>query len=100
MRPTADNKRNCTGSDRKGEFEFIVSEPQVVTEDKNIFDIAPHNEQKAVKILTSNDDIVSKAQSGDYFRFMKNVGGGGGHRLVVTEFNVIMQINAYKKYEN
>ena len=100
MRPTPDNKRNCTGSDRKGEFQFIVSEPQIVTEDKNIFDIAPHEEQKAVKILTSNDDIVSNAQSGDYFRFMKNVGGGGGHRLVVTEFNVIMQINAYKQYEN
>ena len=99
-RPTAGNTKNCTGSDRKGEFEFVVSKPQIITEDQNIFDVAPHEEQKAVKILTRNDDIVSNAQRGDYFRFMKNVGGGGGHRLVVTEFNVVMQINACNSCEN
>ena len=99
-RPTPDNTKECTGSDRKGEFQFVVSKPQIIIEDKNIFDVAPHEEQKAVKILTRNEDIVSNAQSGDYFRFMKNVGGGGGHRLVVTEFNVVMRISQSNSCEN
>ena len=100
MRPTPDNTKYCTGSDRKGEFQFVVSKPEIITEDQNIFDVAPHEAQKAVKILTRNDDIVSNAQSGDYFRFMKNFGGGGGHRLVVTEFNVVMQISPCNSCEN
>ena len=100
LRPTPDNTEYCTGSDRKGEFQFVVSKPEIVTEDLNIFDVAPHEEQKAEKILTRNDDVVSNAQSGDYFRFMKNVGGGGGHRLVVTEFNVIIQISPNNTCEN
>ena len=99
MRPTSDNKKQCTGHDRKGEFQFVVSEPEMVAEDKDIFGISPRTLTKAVKILTSDDNIIQSAQIGDYFRFIKNQGGGGGHSLLVKDFRVIMQVGS-KAMEN
>ena len=100
MRPTSENKKECTGHDRKGAFQFVVSEPQIVAEAKDIFEVAPHDETETMKILTTKDNIISSAQAGDYFRFMKNVGGGGGHGLFVKKFNVVMQMPSPRTTEN
>ena len=75
----------------KGNF----SKPEVVkmiAEDLNIFDLAPHREQSVSKVLTSNESILNKVLPGDYIRFMKNVGGGGGHHLYVKDFCVIIEM--------
>ena len=55
---------------------FLASE--IIKEDEDIFDVAPHKREHATKEQTINDNIVKMAQPGDFFRFMKNIGGGGG----------------------
>ena len=44
--------------------------------------------EKVVKVLSIDDPIIDMIKPADYFRFMKNVGGGGGHRLIVSHFTV------------
>ena len=106
MRPTTANKKQCTGHDRKGAFQFVVSEPEIVAEDRDIFGVSPHQITKAVKILTSEHKIIHSAQTGDYFRFIRNQGGGawnqrGGYiSLHVKDFRVIMQTGSKQAMEN
>ena len=64
----------------------------MIAEDLNIFDLAPHREESVSKVLTSNESILNKILPGDYIRFMKNVGGGGGHRLHVKDFCAIIEM--------
>ena len=75
----------------KGDF----NKPEVIkmiAEDLYIFDLAPHREESVSKVLTSNESILNKILPGDYIRFMKNVGGGGGHRLHVKDFCAIIEM--------
>ena len=44
--------------------------------------------EKVVKVLSIDDPIIDMIKPADYFRFMKNVGGGSGHRLIVSQFMV------------
>ena len=64
----------------------------MISEDRDIFDLAPHCEEKVTKVLTSQDGVLSNARPGDYIQFMKNVGGGGGHRLIVKDFKVLIEM--------
>ena len=43
--------------------------------------------------------IISLALPGDFFRFMKNVGGGGGHELIVYNFKLEIR-RIVKRVEN
>ena len=63
-------------------------DPTVVTQHFDLLGTAPHEMEKVVKVLSIEDPIIDMIEPGDYFRFMKNVGGGGGHRLIVKNFNV------------
>ena len=69
-----------------------VPESKIIAEDLDLFDIAPHDEESCTKVLTGKDSILINALPGDYIRFMKNVGGGGGHRLIVNEFRALIQL--------
>ena len=64
--------------------------PKVVYEDKDIFGVAPHQEEFIIKVFTQNDVIIKLAQPGDCFRFMKNVGGGSWRQLKVTKFKLVI----------
>ena len=66
--------------------------PKMIAEDLDLFDIAPHAEENCLKVLSSQDSILKKALPGDYIRFMKNAGGGGGHQLRVNEFRALIQL--------
>ena len=35
--------------------------------------------------------MVSEARPGDYYQVMRNAGGGGGHRLIVSNFKLIVE---------
>ncbi len=37
--------------------------------------------------------LISEARKGDFYRFVRNAGGGGGHRLIVQRFQVITYLN-------
>ena len=54
----------------------------------NTFGIAPHSLAEAVNTITETDDIVKLAKPGDYYQIMKNIGGGGGHRLKIHDFKL------------
>ena len=64
----------------------------MISEDRDIFDLAPHYEERVSKVLTSEEGVLSNALPGDYIQFMKNVGGGGGHRLIVKDFKVLIEM--------
>ena len=64
----------------------------MISEDRDIFNLAPHHEERVAKVLTSQDGLLRKARPGDYILFIKNVGGGGGHRLIVNDFVVLIEM--------
>ena len=70
----------------------FLNEPELILEDVDIFNVAPHHPKEAVRIITQDENILKCARKGDYFRFMKNVGGGGGHRLDIKDFYVNVHI--------
>ena len=72
----------------------------LVAECTDLFGSAPHELRSAWVPLTWADPIISLALPGDYFRFMKNVGGGGGHKLFVEEFKAILEINTKSSTES
>jgi len=83
---------------RKGKIWIQLCKPigqstiEIIDEDKDIFDIAPHEEKTCKKALTQNNSIVKSALPGHFFRFMKNIGGGGGHQLHVRRFEAIIEM--------
>ena len=84
MRPT----RDC----ELGEGQNNLNESECILEEIDLFKIAPHKATEVYSILTHDENIIKSAQKGDYFRFMKNIGGGGGHELIVNDFKVTSHI--------
>ena len=77
---------------RKGEvWVQLMRGDDIVAECRDTFGIAKHKEEFA-RAHISNHQIVQMAQPGDFFRFMRNVGGGGGHQLVVKDFEVVAEL--------
>lgn len=72
-----------------GECELIFE----MESDK--FGIAPHKFETADHTLTQSEDIVKLAKAGDYYQIMKNVGGGGGHRLEIEDFKITIHYKPY-----
>lgn len=52
--------------------------------------IAPHVEETKCTVLT-DDPIVTEAIEGDWYKFTRNAGGGGGHQLIVKNYKVIVE---------
>ena len=76
---------------RKGEiFVSLVrgASGQVVAERRGPLGIAPHKWDTSKAELT-DDKVVTEARPGDFYRFTRNAGGGGGHRLTVKNFRSI-----------
>ena len=51
--------------------------------------VAPHKEEHAHTDII-DDPVVTEARKGDYYKFMKNTGGGGGHALYVKNYKVVV----------
>ena len=75
-----------------GDDQELLNEPELVLEDVNIFNLAPHDQEEAVRVITHDENILKCAQKGDYFQFMKNIGGGGAHTLNIKDFNVNVHV--------
>ena len=76
---------------RKGQiFVSLVQgrSKQIVAERLQPLGIALHHWDTATAELT-DDQIVTQAQQGDFYRFTRNAGGGGGHELKVKNFRAI-----------
>ncbi|KAJ7380039.1 hypothetical protein OS493_010746 [Desmophyllum pertusum] len=79
---------------RKGELYMILMRPAVegepvqIAEYRRLFGIAEHYEEQANKVIPADHPVVAEAKPGDFYRFMRNAGGGGGHELTVKNFRV------------
>lgn len=64
---------------------------ELVSECMDMFPTAPHVESEAI-FVTSNPEhsLLKGTRSGDYLRYCYNVGGGGGHQLVIRDFRAVV----------
>lgn len=62
---------------------------------RHLCGIDPHDWDKVNIHLTRGDAIVSDFTPSEYFRFMQNVGGGGGHCLHVRDFKALVELQSY-----
>ena len=96
MRPLERPENGTITFDDKTSSRFLnknlTTNSIMISEDRDIFDLAPHYEERVAKVLTSQDGVLCKARPGDYIHFIKNVGGGGGHRLIVNDFEVLIEM--------
>ena len=79
------------------EGEEQNSNPRVVAERRRVFGIAKHREETARAEMTA-DPIVTSALPGDFYRFMRIIGGGGGHSLTVRKFKAVATLTQRRKY--
>ena len=84
MRPTT--KQPLKGDSPQGKLK--KEDSVMVAEKRRVFGIAKHKEEES-KVEIRNDSILNLAKPGDFYRFMRNVGGGGGHRLDVKKFKAV-----------
>ena len=76
---------------RKGDvFFFLKRGSATIAEKHQTLGIAPHQEEYA-HTLISDEPIVTKVEPGDHYEFQRNPGGGGGHRLIVKNYKVIVE---------
>ena len=80
---------------RKGEIYMKLmrpaaegGEPVEIAKHDRLFGIAEHFEKEAQKVIRGDHPVVAKAKAGDFYRFMRNAGGGGGHELEGKNFRV------------
>ena len=79
---------------RKGELFLMLmrpvrnGEPVEKAKYRSLFGIAEHYEKEARKVIAADHPVVAEAKAGDFYRFMRNAGGGGGHKLKVRNFRV------------
>ena len=79
---------------KKGElFAYLMrpsrtGEPVKIAEHRRLFGIADHCQTKPNTEIGREYAIVAKSKKGDFCRFMRNAGGGGGHELFVNKFQV------------
>ena len=72
-------------------IELVRNSRVIATSNDDYNVIAPHTlEFREIEI--ENHPIVDLIQKGDVLNFMRNVGGGGGHRLYVTDFNTRLDL--------
>ena len=81
MRPFKQTKSSSSRSTEK-------QDPKMVTEKRRVFGIAKHNEEES-KVEIRNESILNLAEPGDFYRFMRIVGGGGNHELFVKKFKAV-----------
>lgn len=63
----------------------------VVAEHRRLFGIAGHIEKQA-SVVIENHPVVKQARPGDFYRFMRNAGGGGGYSLTVKNFRAVASL--------
>ena len=87
---------------RKGRLAVALvrgqSEEVVALQSTEGLGVAPHRLGKATAEV-NEDDVVTQARPGDFYRFFGNAGGGGGHELVVKNFKAIARLQMTEKVE-
>ena len=85
---------------RKGELFVRLMRPavaqkqreEIVAERRDFFGLAEHEETSARLEINRRESVVASARPGDWYRFMRRVGGGGGHKLFVRGFRAVASL--------
>ncbi|CAB4006123.1 LRR-GTPase of the ROCO family [Paramuricea clavata] len=67
----------------------------VIAEKTNIFGIAGHDWANSTCVFVTHP-VVKLAEPGDFYRFERNAGGGGGHSLFARKFTVLLEFLSNK----
>ena len=78
---------------RKGKIwlRIIRGSELVLETDPWLCGLANHDWEEVTIPLTEEDDIVKKFKPGDHFQIMRDIGGGGGHHLMVRKFKLVIK---------
>ena len=81
---------------RKGQvwIQLIRNEEVLVDSRKQFHELAPH-EYREREVVIKEHPVVDLLKKGDKIRFMRAVGGGGGHSLTVKNFKVVVELKRY-----
>ena len=79
---------------RKGKvwLQIIRNSEMILETEPGLCGLANHSFEEVNIHLTREDNIVKEYKPGDQFRIMRNIGGGGGHRLFVQNFKLIIKL--------
>ena len=86
---------------RKGQvwIQLIRNEEVLFDTREQFLGTAPHttgkDEYEEREVLIKGHPVVDLLERGDKLRFMRNVGGGGGHSLTVRNFKVRVELKRY-----
>ena len=86
MRPEAGRSHPTPPSTLRALEDEQITE---IAERRQLFGIAEHYWKRKHSVICDHP-VVSKARPGDFYRFMRYVGGGGGHELTVRNFRVVV----------
>ena len=81
---------------RKGMLwiELVRNGTVIASNKDDIGIVAPHHEEfREVEI--QNHPVVDLVKKGDVLNFMRNVGGGGGHKLHVNMFLAKLELKKF-----
>ena len=80
---------------RKGNVWLkIIREEEVILEtNSSLCGLAEHKWSDVTVHLGKEQNIVSEFKPGDKYRFMQNVGGGGGHNLHIKNFKAFLRLD-------
>lgn len=79
---------------RKGKIQLrIIRHSEIVLEtEPGLCGLAKHDWEEVIIHLTEEDDVVKKFKPGDHFQIMRDIGGGGGHQLIVQKFKLVIKL--------
>ena len=73
-------------------LQIIRGKKMIFQTSKDLCGLAPHKWGNVNKDLTRSDTVISNFRPGDHFRFMRHIGGGGGHSLHVRNFKALVEL--------
>ena len=78
---------------RKGMLwiELMRGREMIATSKDDFHFLAPHQEETH-EVVIKDHPVVDKVRKGDKLKFMRNIGGGGGHSLTVNDFKVTLEL--------
>ena len=93
--------RDQDGGNRKGKvwLQIIRNDEMILETEPELCGLANHSFEEVNINLTREDNIVKEYKPGDQFRIMRNIGGGGGHKLSVQNFKLVIRLQDQHQYD-
>ena len=73
----------------------MIRDEEVLADSRvQFYELAP-DEYMEREVMIKEHPVVDLLKRGDKLRFMRSVGGGGGHSLTVRNFKVMVELKRY-----